>query len=157
LLELVRSLPPAVEEVVVVNDGSGAEFAAVFEGAQRDPRVRVLEHAVNLGKGAALRTGLNYCLCARPNGGSRGGANGRPIVTADADGQHTPADIVAVGEAGAANPGALVLGARRFEGEVPARSLIGNLVTRSIMRAVVGCRLTDTQTGLRAIPAALIP
>ena len=61
------------------------QFRAIFEQAAQFPGVQVLRHAVNLGKGAALKTGINHALCAFP------GLIG--IVTADADGQHHPEDI----------------------------------------------------------------
>lgn len=149
LLDLLDALSPHADRIVVVNDGSGPACSPIFDAARQKPRVHIVDHAVNLGKGAALRTGLNYALSVC--------GTDAIFVTADADGQHTPPDIRAVAEAAAANPGALILGARRFEGPVPFRSRIGNVLTRHILRAVVGCRLTDTQTGLRAIPAALIP
>jgi glycosyltransferase involved in cell wall biosynthesis len=150
LPELVRSLPAAdVGHIVVVDDGGGAGYAAVFAQVAGDPRVEVVHHAVNLGKGAALKTGLNHAL-------HRWGES-CVFVTADADGQHLPADILAVARDAAAEPGACVLGSRRFEGPVPLRSRLGNGLTRVVLRAVVGCSLSDTQTGLRAVPAALIP
>ena len=54
-------------------------------------------------------------------------------------------------------PDALVLGSRQFEGDVPLRSRIGNIATRGVMHALLGQKLTDTQTGLRGIPANLLP
>ena len=121
-------------------------FAATFAAAARFPNVQLLRHAVNLGKGAALKTAFNYVLCAMPDAAG--------VVTADADGQHAPEDIARVAEALAAQPDALVLGARAFGADVPLRSRFGNIVTRGIMHALLGRKLADTQTGLRGIPAA---
>jgi putative flippase GtrA len=104
---------------------------------------------VNLGKGAALKTGLNYVACNYP---ASAGA-----VTADADGQHSLADILATAQGLSATPRSVVLGARQFDGDVPGRSKFGNTITRYIMRAVTGQKLTDTQTGLRGIPMDFIP
>jgi len=111
------------------------------------PRVHVLAHAENLGKGASLKTGLDYIASAFP--GSAG------VVTADADGQHSPADIVRVAEQLAGNPQALVLGARRFDGATPLRNRLGNQLSRLAVGLVVGRWLKDTQTGLRGIPRRL--
>ena len=151
LPELVRSLldSAAITAVVVINDGSGREFSAIFAELREIPRVTVLAHAVNLGKGAALKTGLNYVACNYP---ASAGA-----VTADADGQHSLADILATAQGLAATPQSVVLGARQFDGDVPGRSKFGNTITRYIMRAVTGQKLTDTQTGLRGIPMDFIP
>jgi glycosyltransferase involved in cell wall biosynthesis len=162
LVELVRDLlARGVRSIEVVDDGSGPEYRWVFDElellAQVHAHVHVLRHAVNLGKGAALKTGMNHILAEDP--GSAG------IVTADADGQHHPADVVGVCERFAESPDALVLGARSFDSDpgqskeavkVPLRSRFGNVLTRRAMHMLVGQNLTDTQTGLRAIPRALV-
>jgi len=137
--------------IVVVNDGSGPAFDPVFRQLLHSyPCVRLLRHSVNLGKGAALKTGLNQVLLDFPD------APG--AVTADADGQHLPDDIARVAATLAqTNGSALVLGARHFDTHVPLRSLAGNRISSVALRLVVGESLHDTQTGLRGIPAALIP
>jgi len=132
-----------------VDDGSGPDFRDLFARVAELPGVELLRHATNLGKGAALKTGLNYALCKYPD------LIG--IVTADADGQHHPDDIARVGESLAAHPDSLVLGCRTFRGEVPLRSRIGNVATSAIMHALMGRKISDTQTGLRGIPAAVAP
>ncbi|HYZ82763.1 MAG TPA: glycosyltransferase, partial [Bryobacteraceae bacterium] len=48
--------------IVVVDDGSGPRFNEVFEGIKSIPGVVLLQHAINLGKGSALRTGMNHIL-----------------------------------------------------------------------------------------------
>ncbi len=149
LPELVRALLDlGVRNIVVVDDGSGPEYRDIFQRATL-PGVQLVEHAVNLGKGAALKTGLNFALVKFP------GCAG--VVTADADGQHHPEDIVRVAARLAEHPEALVMGVRSFGEHVPLRSRLGNDVTRVLMRVVLGQNLADTQTGLRGIPATLIP
>ena len=148
LIEIVRSLGGGgFAAVVVIDDGSGPDYAWIFEQV-RDAGVKVIRHAVNLGKGAALKTGMNDLLVEYP------GLAG--IVTVDADGQHDPADVARVAHCFAENPEALVLGAREFSGHVPLRSRLGNSITQTVMRVVAGQRLGDTQTGLRAIPRMLV-
>ena len=67
LIGLVRELSEdGGMPIVLVDDGSGAEFRAVFERAAQFPGVQLLRHAMNLGKGAALKTGINHALCAFP-------------------------------------------------------------------------------------------
>jgi putative flippase GtrA len=51
----------------------------------------------------------------------------------------------------------LVLGCRHFDSSVPLRSLIGNKLTRLVLRGLTGQNLSDTQTGLRGIPMAFLP
>ena len=73
-------------------------------------------------------------------------------MCADADGQHTPADIAAVARR-VHETGRMTLGVRAFTGSVPLRSRLGNSVTALLFRGATGWRLRDTQTGLRGYPA----
>jgi glycosyltransferase involved in cell wall biosynthesis len=129
-------------EVLVVNDGSGDSFLPIFEKLS-NVGVTVLQHAVNLGKGAALKTAFNYFLLHSKNIG---------IVTVDADGQHLPKDVEKTVNLFMTNKRAMVLGVRSFSSKVPLRSLIGNQLTKFIFSFVTGMKLKDTQTGLRVIP-----
>jgi glycosyltransferase involved in cell wall biosynthesis len=133
--------------IIIVDDGSDSQFSPIFDALRAMDNVRILRHAVNLGKGAALKTGINYALAEYP------AITG--IVTADADGQHDPRDIAAVARTFAGTPTALVIGSRGFAAEIPWRSRLGNLVTRRAVRFLVGQELSDTQSGLRAIPRSL--
>ena len=138
-----------IQNIVLVDDGSGPAYAHFFEEAQKRWGCPVLRHAVNLGKGRALKTAFNYCLNTWPD------APG--CVTADSDGQHTPACILKVMKALTDRPDALILGCRNFdEKDVPLRSSFGNKCTRFVFKALVGLAITDTQTGLRAIPTAFM-
>jgi GT2 family glycosyltransferase len=83
VLQSLRQLD-ASTPIVVVDDGSDPVHAAVFDAVKTMPAVTLLRNAVNLGKGAALKHGMNYILVERPN------CIG--IVTADADGQHSAKD-----------------------------------------------------------------
>lgn len=150
LLDLIGALVEGrAQAIVLVDDGSGPAYEEIFSRATEFPKVRLARHAVNLGKGAALKTGINYAMCAYP------ALQG--VVTADADGQHHPEDIQAVADQLAAEPDRLILGSRTFAAGVPLRSRVGNVVTRTVMGALVGERVSDTQTGLRGIPVSLLP
>jgi glycosyltransferase involved in cell wall biosynthesis len=150
------SLRPLVEAllqapypfVIVIDDGSSPEHRPLFEALAELPRVRVLTHAVNLGKGDALKSGFNEALVRHPD------ACG--VVTVDADGQHLPDDVRRVADALCDAPDHLCLGVREFRGDVPLRSRLGNALTRQFFRLLVGGNLRDTQTGLRGIPAAMM-
>jgi putative flippase GtrA len=139
----------SIGHIVVIDDGSGPEFSEVFTALQRFERVTLLRHLINLGKGAALKTALNFIGCTYPE--SIG------ILTADADGQHAPEDVLEVARTLSRNPGKLILGGRKFDGDVPLRSQFGNTLTRYVIRIMIGYKLTDTQTGLRGIPIGFIP
>jgi dolichol-phosphate mannosyltransferase len=149
LIDIVRQLAFGEQEaIVVVDDGSGPAYAKIFEELERIAQVHVIRQPSNKGKGSALKFGIAFIAyeCPEIDG----------IVTVDADGQHDPADVRKVCERFQENPDALVLGVRCFEGGVPLRSKLGNLLTRRVMHAVLGNKLSDSQTGLRAIPNVLL-
>ncbi len=133
-----------ISPIVVVNDGSdAAKYGAIFDEV-RKRGATVIGHAVNMGKGRALKTAFNYCLCEYENLAG--------VITADSDGQHSPEDIIKCMEELAAHPDALVLGVRDFDGSgIPARSVFGNKTTSRVMRFLTGLSISDTQTGLRGI------
>lgn len=149
LLELLDALAEIWNgPILLVDDGSGKTCRPIFDQAET-LGCDVVRHARNLGKGRGLKTGFNHLLTHYPD------AIG--CVTADADGQHSPQDIAACADALRAQPQALVLGSRDFSRSgVPARSQLGNRITRSFMRALCGVGVTDTQTGLRGISRAFM-
>ena len=145
LLGLIDELNNAgLSPIVVVDDGSeAAKFGDIFDKVKEKGAI-VLKHAVNMGKGRALKTAFNYCLNEFP------GIVG--VVTADSDGQHGPDDIKKCMQALLENPTALVLGVRDFnQGGIPARSVFGNKTTSRVMKVLLGMTISDTQTGLRGI------
>lgn len=149
LVELALALSASgLGLVLILDDGSSAATQPVFDALQGQD-IRLLRHAVNLGKGRALKTGFNCILAEYPQ------ITG--VVTADADGQHTVPDILKVAEALAPSGTQPVLGARDFGKNVPLRSKFGNILTRNIFAFVTGSKLRDTQTGLRGFPKFLLP
>ena len=140
-------LDAGFRDIVIVDDGSGAEYRAHFERAAADPRCHVLRHDANRGKGAALKTAFAWLLENRPDCAG--------AVTVDGDGQHLTKDVLACAAALNEGGGALILGCRDFSGEnVPPKSRVGNRVTRAVLGLLCGVKVSDTQTGLRAVPAA---
>ena len=148
LIHLTRELRDEKLDVLLVDDGGGEQYAQVFEQC-RALGAEVAVHAVNQGKGRALKTGLNAAMLIWKDMAG--------VVTADADGQHTPRDILRIIEAMREHPNALVLGSREFTGEVPFKSRWGNRITRFVYALASGVHIGDTQTGLRGIPASAIP
>lgn len=144
LVELVVDLHRQAPDmgVLVVDDGSGPAFRTLFDEV-RASGAQVLTGPRNRGKGHALRVGLDHVRTQHP---------GQGVVTADADGQHTVPDILAVAHR-VQTHGHVVLGVRSFTGSVPLRSRIGNVLTSQVFRLATGWNLGDTQTGLRGFPA----
>ncbi len=132
-------------DIILVNDGSKAENLHYFTDlAAAHPEIHLLHHEVNKGKGAALKNAFRYFLENRPQGYG--------VVTVDGDDQHHPEDTLRCCEQ-MVKSGNIVLGCRDFnQADVPARSSFGNKTTSLIFKIFVGMTISDTQTGLRAIP-----
>ncbi len=124
--------------ILVVDDGSVDTTGEVA----RTRGAIVFRHGHNLGKGAALRTGL-----------AEAARLGHAVaVTVDADRQH-PAQSAHVVLHGAADARALVLGVRDLVRDgAPASNRFGNAVSNFFLSAFAGCKLNDTQCGLRRYP-----
>lgn len=154
LVSLVAELSAAgVDRLLVVDDGSGPAYRQTFDAVCQVSGVELLRHEVNRGKGAAMRTAIAHVM-------RQGALTG--VVTADADGQHTVADIRRVAdmltERAPGTQRLCVLGERDFDlPQIPLRSRLGNKVTTALISALFGRRLPDTQTGLRGMTADLLP
>lgn len=135
--------------IVVVDDGSDEQHKKPFEYA-REKGCKVLVHEVNKGKGRALKTAFEYCMTCSDCIG---------VITVDGDGQHAPDDIVRCGQEMLDRENKhVILGCRDFSQEnVPFKSKYGNNITRFAFLLLCGIRISDTQTGLRAIPAEFLP
>ncbi len=148
MLDLIREIADrTLYTIIVVDDGSGPGYGGLFEEARRMGCI-VLKHDANRGKGAALKTGFQYLMQIDFREG---------VVCADSDGQHQVDDIIRVARAVRPLKRGIVLGVRTFKGNIPLRSRFGNGVTARLFQLATGIRLSDTQTGLRGYPAALLP
>jgi len=150
LFELVSELTNTeFAMIVVVDDGSNKQYEELFQKVKHINKVVLLKHGINLGKGAALKTGMNHAFCYVKDL--------KGVVTVDADGQHLLHDVLKVAAALKEHPQSLILGSRQFDENVPFRSQFGNSLTRLLLHCLMGQRLRDTQTGLRGIPNSFIP
>ena len=147
MLKLLNELSAHGFDLVIVDDGSGAEYAELFSCASSFGSV--LTHSVNRGKGAALKTGLSFIQSDQNDD--------CVIVTVDADGQHRLEDALNVCRIAEQHPDTLVLGSRILKDNVPLRSQLGNSVTRFVYCLTTGLKVHDTQTGLRAFSSRHIP
>lgn len=147
---VVRSaLKAGIEDIILVDDGSRAENKHYFLELEKLSGVTLLVHEGNRGKGAALKTAFTYFLTHRE------GFCG--VVTADGDGQHRIEDILACAGAMEEGEPAVILGCRNFSLEtVPPKSRFGNRITSLVFRLFCGMKISDTQTGLRAIPTVFL-
>lgn len=142
--QVVGEVVAAGWSVVVVDDGSGDETAA----SASVPNATVLRHAINLGQGAALQTGIDFAVRH----------NAAHIVTFDADGQHSVEDIPDLVATLATHD--VALGSRFLGKEVigatKRRRALLRLAT-SVSNRLSGMKLTDAHCGFRAFRATAAP
>ena len=135
------------QHIVMVDDGSHEENKKYFQEAlEKHPaKCHLIVHEVNKGKGMALRDAFAWIDENLPDV--------LGAITVDGDGQHTPEDSVRMAEAMASAPGSVIIGCRDFsKSNVPTHNMLGNRISSFVYRVVYGIKLSDTQTGLRAIP-----
>ena len=128
---VLRLFPDA--EVIVVNDGSSDETAAVAAQAG----AKVLNQPYSKGNGAAIKTGMRA-------------ATRDIVVCMDADGQHRPEDIAPL--LAKLNDGYdMVVGARSHEGQAGLHRSLANGFYNRFASWMVGHRIDDLTSGFRAV------
>ncbi len=124
--------------IIVVDDGSTDE--TFNEAINQD--VQVLKHEVNLGKGAALKTGCDYAYI-------HGAKN---IVVIDSDGQHDPKHIPEFFNKLENND--IVFGFRQRNKEQPGMLKFGNWFINQTFQVLYGIDVKDSQSGYRGFTAS---
>lgn len=136
--EVVRGASVHVAGVVVVDDGSSDETAAVA----RTAGARVLTLPANQGKGSAVRAGLDYLATT----------DATHALLMDGDMQHRPEEIPRLIDTAQRSGAALVVGARVFRREaMPASRYWANVIGSRALSTLMGVRLADTQSGFRLL------
>ncbi|MFC6465306.1 glycosyltransferase [Marinilactibacillus sp. GCM10026970] len=134
-------------KIIIVNDGSSKDTSYIFEEIKSIPNCVILSHSKNSGKGRAIKTALEYII--------NHVTSSLGAITIDADGQHEINDILSCINQFLIHPDSAVLGCRTFNNDsVPFRSRLGNSFSKTTLRLFHGLKLSDTQTGLRVIPAS---
>lgn len=123
------------KNVVFVDDGSTDGTASIA----RKQGVVVLEHIINLGKGAATKTGCDYAVKNKAE----------LIVLIDSDGQHKPEDIKRLIDTLKKTDSDIVFGFRPINKNMPFVMKFGNWFINNATKIVEGVNLKDTQSGFR--------
>ncbi len=135
--KIIKDTKKYVNEVVVVDDGSKDKTKEI---AKKSKAV-VLRHLVNLGKGAALKTGCDYAIRNKAD----------IIIAIDADAQHDPNEI----------PKFLknikgydvILAYRKPNKNMPLVLKLGNWFINKTIKFLYGLKVKDSQCGYRAFTA----
>ena len=123
-----------IEQIIVVDDGSLDKTVQEAESCG----IKVLKHKINLGKGAALKTGCDYALS---NGAKK-------IVVIDADGQHNPDEIPNFLEA--LKDKEIIFSYRKENKRMPAVLRFGNWFINNSINKLFNIKIKDSQCGYRA-------
>jgi glycosyltransferase involved in cell wall biosynthesis len=135
---VLKKIEPLKMDTIVVNDGSSDETKRVASenGAQ------LLEHPLNLGKGAALRTGFQYIL-------QKGY---QVVITLDADGQHDPSEIPSLLKIfQSVNPDILIASRAAEFGKMTFLRRFWNRLGVKAVARLCHSDITDSQSGFRLI------
>ena len=134
IANIVKKTKKYVDYVIVVDDGSRDKTTEVAKKAG----AIVLRHTINLGKGAALKTGCDFAV--------KKGA--KFIVALDADAQHNPDDISRF--ITKLKKYDIVFSYRKVSRKMPIVLRFGNWFISNAARLLYGVSLNDTQCGFRA-------
>ena len=145
---VARLAEAGLSPILVVDDGSPATAAPVFDELRRHPDCIVVRHAVRLGRGGAIRTGLNRLLLEFPDAAG--------VVIANQGGEYDPADLRKVAGALRSDSGAVVAG-YRAPSALPWHTRLLRGASRSVLHLFTGQRVADPHCALRGIPMSAIP
>lgn len=132
---------PQVSEVIAVNDCSTDATAEILSH-YHDPRLIIVHHKYNVGKGGGIRTALAY-------------ASGDLAVIQDADTEYDPTDYGALLAPIEANRAEVVYGARDLTKQ-PLIGFLGNKFLTTVTNLLTGTRLSDMETCYKVVPTALL-
>jgi len=135
---VLKKIEPFKIDTVVVDDGSsdGTKKVALENGAH------LLEHPLNLGKGAALRTGFQYILRR----------DYHMVITLDADGQHDPSEIPSLLKIFQTVKPDLLIASRAAEfGKMTFLRRFWNRLGVKAVARLCHSDITDSQSGFRLI------
>lgn len=136
IAKVINETKKFIKNIVVVDDGSGDRTPSEAEKTG----ATVLKHEINLGKGAALRTGAEYSI--------KKGAEA--VVFIDSDGQHSPSDIPRLLKA--LEETDVVFTYRNLKSErMPLTKKFGNFTLNMLLKLLFGIKIIDTQCGFKAI------
>ena len=146
IVELVKKSPVNLKEIIIIDDFSTDSTREILQEVN-DEIIKIIYHPRNMGKGAALRTGLNY-------------AKGNICIIQDADLEYDPRDYEAVIQPIIDNKADVVYGSR-FQGGRPHRIVyfwhrVGNGLLTLLSNIFTDLDLTDMETCYKAFRREII-
>jgi len=124
-------------QIIVVDDGSSDGGADNLENS----KVTLIRHDVNLGKGAAMKTGAEYAF--------EHGADA--VIFMDSDGQHRASDLTKFIDVLNKRKYDIVFGTRNLSMGVPVVRYFGNKIASIVVSVLFGIYVSDSICGFRAV------
>jgi UDP-N-acetylglucosamine---dolichyl-phosphate N-acetylglucosaminyltransferase len=131
---VIKKTKEYCKNIIVIDDGSRDDTYEIAKNSD----VYVLKNIVNMGKGAALKTGCDFAIKKEAT----------IIIVMDSDGQHNPEDIIPIIKKLENND--ILFTYRKFSKKMPLILKIGNIMINRFTRLLYGINLKDTQCGFRA-------
>jgi glycosyltransferase involved in cell wall biosynthesis len=132
---------PVASQVIAVDDCSTDATPQILSRCP-DPRLKVIRHVQNRGKGSAIQTALQH-------------ATGDVVIIQDADTEYDPRDYARLLEPLEQGRAQVVYGARDLRAQ-PLIGYLGNKFLTVTTNLLVGTRLSDMETCYKVVPAALM-
>ena len=139
IAEVIKKTKKHVNKVIVVNDGSTDNTEKQAKKADL-----VLNHIVNMGKGLALKTGIEAAIKNKAD----------IIVTLDGDMQHDPCDIPRLLDK-IKKKADIVIGCRELDKNMPLTLKFGNWFLYNSFKTLFKVDIHDTQSGFRAFKSSI--
>ncbi len=139
--EVVEKTLQYVNHLILVDDGCDKKNAELLQSCSQNPKVTLLTHPKNEGKGFALQTAFHHYLSRK-----------EPyLVMLDSDGQHEPNEINCFQQLCQKQKPDFVMGVREEIEKMPLKSKIGNIGMSKLFFLATGKHLKDTQSGFRLL------
>jgi len=144
---LLRELVPFCRErrwkLILVNDGSSDDTPSILKDYEEDPNIKIIQHKVNRGYGAALKTGILQ-------------ADTHYVVTIDADGQHDLSDLDELLRFTLEKDADLVVGNRGKQGASGLYRNLGKWMIRKFAALLMPVHISDLNSGFKLYQTNLV-
>lgn len=143
--DIINNLLKNFSNVIVINDGSNDKTLETIN----DLDIKILNHEINLGVGAAVQTGFDYVSNI---------PDAKAVITFDADGQHLVDDAVAMAKEIMICDEGIIFGTRfpKHSKNIPMVKRIVLKLIAKITDLVTGVSLSDAHNGLKAYKVSII-
>lgn len=133
-------------KIIIVDDGSKySSYKKIYLELRRNKRITILRHLINLGKGAAMKTGVEAAW----------DLGAEAVIFIDADGQHNPEHLKKFEEKLTINK--IVFGCRSMDKKIPWVRKWGNIVASNLVRVLFNIKRKDLLSGYLGFRKSVYP